>query len=185
MKRTPFFMLFGLLALVLVACYSDDDENRFISLNIEDALIFENDGNYMVGDTIFVELNFDRYLDEEGFPNKLDIFESSGAESFRYNFSLNKFSEISDGFRRVEISPEFLIPEKGTVDGFNEATAQLNPERTRYESRIGIILAEAGRFELDMTFIALYSDVYREDRVQIEIQHTFLNTIPNFEFEVN
>lgn len=180
-----YFVVVGLLGILGTGCYSDDDSNRFIVLNVQDAIVFENDQDYVVGDTIYVELNFSRYLDEEGFPNKLDIFESTGAESFRYDFGLNRDSDLAEGFRRIEISSEFLLPEKGTADGFGSATAQLNIERTRYESRFGIILAEAGRFELDMAFIYLYSEAYFEDKVQIEILHDFVNTVPNFEFTVN
>lgn len=184
MKRITFIVL-TLLLIAMVSCYRDDDSNRYISLAIQDAVIFENNQNYTLRDTIYVELNFDRYLDEKGYPNKLDIFESSGAESFRYDFGLNRDSDIAEGFRPVEISPEFLLAEKGTVDRFGSATAQLNPERTRYESRIGIILAEEGTFELDFTFINLYSTAYLEDKVEIEILHNFSSTPPNFQFTVS
>lgn len=183
MNRIPFIVL-SILAIMAVSCYGDDDPNRYISLVIQDALVFQNDENYTVGDTLYIELDFDRYLDEEGYPNKLDVYESSGAESFWYDFALNRSSDLSNGFQRVEISPEFLLPEKGTVNGFGDATAQLNPERTRYESRIGLILAEEGTFELDLLFISLYSEAFFDDRVQIEIQHTFSGTPPSFQFTV-
>lgn len=184
MKRATFIVLASLL-IAMVSCYRDDDSNRFISLAIQDAVIFENNQNYTVGDTIYVELSFSRYLDEEGFGNKLDIFESSGADNFRYNFGLNRDSDLAEGFQRIEISPEFLLAEKGTVDGFGEATAELNAERTRYESKIGVILAEEGTFELDLTFLYLYSAAYLDDKVQIEILHNFSSAPPNFQFTVS
>jgi hypothetical protein len=174
-----------ILCLIFVSCYSDDyDSNRFISLSIEDAVIFDNDENYVVGDTIFVDLNFSRYLPEEGFSNLLDIYESSGADIYYYNYGLNKFSELSNGFQRVNIDSEFLFAEKGSIDVFERGGVVLNADETLYESRIGLVLAEAGRFQFDFEFLNIYSDNYSRDKVQIELRHGFTGTPPSFEFTV-
>ena len=173
------------ICMLILGCNSyDDDVNGYIFLEIQDAFSFENSQEYVVGDTIYVELNFDRYLDENGFSNKLDIFESSGSELFWYDFAVNKFSELSERFNRVDISPEFLFAEKGTVGGFERATAQLNQDKTLYESRIGIILVETGRFEFDFEFLYIRSNNFFEDKVQIEIQHLFTGDPSIFEFNV-
>lgn len=180
-----YLILFAAVCILSFGCSFEDDGGN-IFLEIEDALIFENNQNYVVGDTLYVELNFSRYLDEAGFSNKLDVLESSGSEDFHYDFSVNKFSELSNGFTRIDISPEFLFAEKGTVGVFGPttATAQLNSAKTQYESRIGLVLVETGSFELDLRFLRIRSNVFSEDRVQIEIQHRFMGIPPNFEFEV-
>jgi len=172
-----------LVCIVFFGCYEDDDESRR-TLSIQDAITFENEQNYVVGDTIYVTLNFSRYLDEEGFTNQLDIYESSGSESFRYDFEVQKFSELAGGFQFVPVDSEFLFAEKGVVNEFGGASAVLNEARTTYESRIGLVLAESGRFLLDFQFLNLSSTNFSEDRVQIEIQHFFVDNQPNLEFTV-
>lgn len=176
-------IVFIILCTFFVACKYDDD-GSYISLEIQDAIVFENNLNYVVGDTIFFELSFSRYLDEQGFPNKLDVYESSGADSFFYDFDLNKFSEQAGGFRRIDIADNLIFSEKGTVTGFGGVSADLDDERANYESRVGIILAETGRFQLDLNFYSLRSSAYSEDRVQIDIQHRFTGNQPDFEFTV-
>jgi len=165
-----------------VGCYYDDD-GGYISLEIQDAITFENNLNYVVGDTLFFELNFSRYLDEAGFTNKLDVFESSGVDSFYYYYSLNKFSEQAGGFREIAVADEFVYAEKGTIRN-GGADAKLNPDMTVYESRVGIILVETGSFQLDFDFFRLNSFGYSQDKVRIDIEHTFSSGINKFEFEV-
>lgn len=174
------------LGILLAGCFSDDGiSNRYVNLQITDALVFENDQVYSVGDTIYIDLNFNRYLDEAGFSNKLDIYESSGSDSFQYEISLEKFSELSNGFRAIVVSPEFLFAEKGTIDEFGRTLAQLNNDTSQYESRVGLILREAGRFNFDFRFLYIESSDYFEDKVQIYIEHNFSNSDGIFEFTVN
>jgi len=173
------------ICLTIVSCYSDDyGSNRYVSLSIKDAIEFENLENYVVGDTIFIDLNFSRYLAEEGYDNLLDIYESSGSETFNYNFAFSKFSELSNGFRSIAIDPNFIVVEKGNVGEYSGASALLNADQSAYESRIGLILAEAGRFRFDYDFFYIQSDSFSNDHVQIEIEHSFTGTPPNFEFTV-
>ncbi len=159
--------------ILLVGCYSgDDDDGRYVFLTTEDALTIDNQENYVVGDTIFFEVKFSRYLKEEGFDNLLDIYESTDAEEFRYSFGLGKFSNFSDDYENINIASDYLLAEKGTVyRGFyNEAQAVLNREKTQYESRIGIILAETGDFRFDFGYLGIYSES-DYDNVIIEIQN--------------
>ncbi len=174
------------LCVLLSGCYSDDDfSNSHVNLQITDALVFENDQVYSVGDTIYIDLNFSRYLDEVGFSNQLDVYESSGSESFQYDLRLEKFSELSNGFRPIAVSPEFIFAEQGTADEFGRTLAQLNNEKSQYESRVAIILPEAGRFNFDFRYLYLESIDYFEDKVRIYIEHNFSNSDGIFEFTVN
>ena len=160
--------------LLLIGCYSgDDDSNRYVLLTIEDALTIENEENYVVGDTIFFELKFNRYLAEEGYDNLLDVYESTNAEEFRYSFGLGKFSTFSNDYVNVNVASDYLFAEIGTVyRGFyNEAYAVLNAEKTQYESRIGVVLAETGEFRFDFGYLGINS-AYNRDNVSIEIQNT-------------
>jgi len=169
---------------VFAGCFSQDDLGRNIFLEVNDAIIFENNRSYILGDTIYVDVKFSRYLDETNQANKLDIFKSSGSEAFRYDFRLNKFSTLSNDFQRISISPEFIFAEKGTLDDFNSFRATLNPENDLYESRIGIILGETGIFRLELNFVAFSSDNFSRDNVFIDIRNRFTQENMDFEFVV-
>jgi len=174
-------VLVGLLVFtfLFVGCTSrDDDFNNVVRLQIEDAVEFENKKNYIVGDTIFFELNFSRYLKEDGYSNLLDIYETTGAEEFHYSFALNKFSDFSNSYTRVFIDPEFIFDQKGTAfDQYSGVTVILNQEKNFYESKIGLILAEAGKFKFDFDFLYL-NNRYVQDKISVEIQHVFTETDP-------
>jgi hypothetical protein len=173
-------------ALFLIGCISQDfDENRYITLKIEEAITVENNVNYAVGDTLFFEVNFSRYLEEEGYNNLLDIYQSSGSSAFRYFYQVSKFSDLSNDFQGIDVSPDFILVEKGTSNDSGAAFADLNNEKTQYESRIGVILAEAGTFELNFDRSTFYSYSFLSDKVEIDIINTFSNGIDKFEFTVN
>ena len=189
MKKAYLFI--SVVVLVLLLGCSFDDDNRFINLEIQDALVFDNNENYSVGDTLYIELNFSRYLDEEGFSNKLDVFESSGIVSFEYDdISLFKFSESDNRFQIATLAPEFLFAEKGSIDDSGIVSVELNMETAQYESRIGVILQEVGRFSFSgLEFLFLFDRLSRQssddERVRISIRHRFSGTPPNFEFTVS
>ena len=177
-------LLLSILGLFLWGCYSDDDY-QFVQLRIQDSLSLENEKNYVVGDTIFFELNFSRYLDEDGFSNKLDVFETTGALSFHYPMVLEKFSPQANGDTQIIVANNLIVEEKGRlVDDFNTLSALLNEEQDLYESRIGIILAETGNFRFSFDFFTLYPES-NGDRIGLSITHNFTSiNVEDFEFEV-
>lgn len=174
-------------SLVFLGCYSDDDGDsfRFIQLEIEDAITLENESNYVVGDTIFFELKFSRYLEERGFSNLLDIYETTDSDEFSYSFGVLKFSSFTNNFDRIAIDSDFIFIEKGIgFDGFSGTAAVLNQEQNEYESRVGLILQEAGNFRFDFEFITLFPE-FVQGKVNLDIQHRFTTAQPeDFEFTV-
>ncbi|MGB6151203.1 MAG: hypothetical protein WBG48_04360, partial [Pricia sp.] len=166
------------LSVMFFGCFSDDDAYRNTRyLSISDAIVFDNQENYVVGDTLFFELEFSRYLPEEGYTELLDIFETSASEVFGYSFGISKFSTFSNNFEFVNIAPEFILATRLTdTDYFGggytgNMAAQLNEERSRYTSKVGIILVEEGRYALDFSNIT-FSTGYHSGIVNIDIYHT-------------
>ena len=177
--------------VLLVGCLSreDDSFNRSVSLDILDAFTFQNEKEYAVGDTIYFELSFSRYLPEDGYPNLLDIYETTDEEQFGYSFSFEKFSEQESGFRAVNIDPQFIIAEKNDITNnfyFSDlgTIATLNDAKDTYESRVGIILKEAGvfRFDFENTY---FNTPYNYNKVQLGIWHGISDReAVDFEFSV-
>jgi|GEM_PF-1442868 len=187
MKNFRQLLIIG-FAITFLGCYSGDDDYFLRNVEVADAFVFENAGNYVVGDTIYIELNFSRYLKEENYANLLDIYETTGSEKFNYSLLFSKFSSFSNSFETIGIADEFLFAEKGEVLGIsNEVKVVLNGARTMYESRIGIVLAETGDFNFDVDYYSfyLYPENVGEDKVFFEVWHRFTDTdTDKFEFTV-
>lgn len=170
--------------LFLFGCYYEDDY-VFVDLQIQDALIFENEKSYVVGDTIFFSLRFSRYLEEEGFSNKLDVFETTGAQSFNYPLNLEKFSPQSNSYVFIEVANDLLVAQEGRIGNQNNTLeATLNEANDSYESSAGLILAETGNFRIFFDFFTLHPNT-EGDRINLLINHSLSNTsLSDFEFEV-
>lgn len=168
--------------LLFLGCYSgDDDSSRYIRLQISDAVVVENEENFVVGDTVFYEIRFSRYLEEEGYDNLLDIYETTGADEFYYSYGLNKLSSFTNNYERINIDSNFIIIEDGGQFG---VSAVLNDEQTEYVSRVGIVLQEEGDYRFDFDYLDFYSE-YVSGKVQVDIEHEVLTTaIEDFEFTV-
>jgi len=100
-------------SFLFLGCYSGDDDSGPIDVTINDAIVVENEGDFKVGDVIFFEIRFSRFLEEEGFDNLLDIYETTGLDLFSYSYGFSKFSTFINGFERVNIDSDFIIIEEG------------------------------------------------------------------------
>lgn len=181
-----------LFCLILTSCFSSDDYDEFgrnIAVDVQDAFIFDNQENYVVGDTIFFEQKFSRYVNEEGFDNLLDVYDTTNDEAFEYSFSLDKFSGFSNNYAPVLIDSKYIITSNGNVtplyyfDGLG-IVSELNSTKDAYESRVGVILAEVGKFRLNLDYV-YFRNGYDYNKIHLDIQHKFSegNTI-DFDFIV-
>lgn len=176
--------IIGILGVVLVSllwiqCSPPDDDVYWdsVQLVIEDHLKVENNENYIVGDTLFFELDFSRYLPEEGESNLLDIYETSGANEFSYSFDLLKYSTFSESYQGLWLDDKYVIAEKGIANYSSQVSVILNSGTNIYESRIGVILAEEGEYQLDFDYLNLYSG-YTSDKPSVGIEHTITENNP-------
>ncbi len=167
-----------IFSILMVGCFSSDDEGfgRNIQVKVSDAFVVENNKNYTVGDTIFFDQKFSRYVEEEGFSNLLDVFETTNDEAFGYSFGLEKFSEFSNNYTSVFIDEQFIIATKVDIDfyyyGGYGVAAILNDTQDAYESRVGIILPEAGEYRLNLENV-YFSNGYDNDVIHLDITHRF------------
>ncbi|WP_276168973.1 hypothetical protein [Zobellia alginiliquefaciens] len=170
-----------LLGLFLVGCYHDDDGgSSYIYVEALDAFTFEAEDEYVVGDTIFFSQKFSRYLKENGYSELLDVYETTKAEQFGYSFDLQKFSEFSNTYVSISIDSKYLLTtELDTSDYYysNYGTiAELNDQKDAYESKVGIILPESGKFKLDFSNVQFRSQFYHHlynENISLSIAHQF------------
>ena len=175
-----------LLSLLMAGCFSNDDDSaiNYIDLQVEDVFVFDDQTEYVVGDTIFFSQKFSRYIKEEGYNELLDIFETTKDNQFAYSFNVKKFSDFSNTYVNVSIDPEYIITSgESPTDYFfyNDyvTVAKLNEAEDAYESRVGVVLQEIGSFQLDLSFVYFRNgfDYNNKESVDLDIRHRF--TSPN------
>ncbi|MAU71405.1 MAG: hypothetical protein CML04_04850 [Pseudozobellia sp.] len=176
MRLFKFFLsLFS--SLLFLGCLStDDDEYRPIWLTAQNAFDFPLQNEFSVGDTLYVEQYFSRYLPEEGYEELLDVYETTKDEEFGYSFQIEKYSNLSQDYNWVDLDPQFILGNK--VDGgYNsvEILALLNSSRDAYESRFGIVLAEAGSFRLNLSHVIFHNGYDQANEIYLDIRHEFSN----------
>ncbi|MDO5971900.1 hypothetical protein Q4Q35_19025 [Flavivirga aquimarina] len=176
-----FVLIISLIGLFMIGCFSGDDDYGYSpSVAISDAFSFENEENYQVGDTLFFNLNFSRYLDEDGYDNELDIYETSNSEEFFYNPDFRKFSSFSDLYESVSIRQELFYSPNETTN-----VAKLNTGTNTYESQMGIILAEAGEYSISFNSVHISSGIpYYSENVDVNITNFSKNTPETYYFTV-
>ncbi|WP_291864985.1 hypothetical protein [Maribacter sp.] len=181
MKKVIVSISILFLAVLGMQCSPPDDDVYWnnVEVDIKDAIKVENKVSYVVGDTLFFELNFSRYLPEEGYSSLLDLYETSGVDEFSYNFEVRKYSAFSDDYVGVNIDEQYIIAEKGMISYYSQPAAILNNDTDMYESRIGVILIEEGDYQLDFDYMYI-SSVYNTDKPTVGINHTITKNNPLF-----
>ncbi|BFP39456.1 hypothetical protein FGF1_03010 [Flavobacteriaceae bacterium GF1] len=181
MKKSVVCIL-GLMGLTVIACFSgyDDDYYHYPWITIADAFTFENEKNYQVGDTIIFTLSFSRYLDEDGYDNKLDIYETSNSKAFFYSPDFRKLSIFSNSYEGVFVKEELFYSPNETVN-----VARLNTGTNTYESRMGIILVEEGEYSLSFDAVNFNSNTpYYSEHIEVNITNFSKDTPETHYFRV-
>ncbi|NJB36610.1 hypothetical protein [Croceivirga sp. JEA036] len=171
--------ILSLCGLILVgSCISDDD--FFVPLlTIEDAFTFENQENYQVGDTIYFTFEFSRYLPEDGQPNLLDIFESTGETDFYYDVEFSKFSSFSNSYQRIFAEESNYYSPDGETN-----LASYNPDTETYTSTTAIVLVEPGEYLLNFNGVYISNYNYTPNKVYLNIQNIGVNSPQEYFFTV-
>ncbi len=181
MKKSTVLVL-GLLGLLfMMGCFSvDDDIIYYPRVDIYDAFTFENKESYKIGDTIFFDVSFSRFLDENGYDNKLDIYETTNSKKFFYTPFFQKFSTFSDSYEGVYVREGLLYSPNGAIN-----VAKLNTNTNIYESRMGIILVEEGEYAISFNSVSFHSYVpYFSENVDVYITNFSDNTPKTYHFTV-
>ncbi len=177
MKKFTYIAL-AFSALFLSAC---DDEDGFYNekyANTGELVTIDIQPAYSVGELLYVEADFGRNLPEEGFPQLLDIYETtSGAPGFVFSYILEK--ETSAGvWQAVSINSNQLVIGAGSAQASSYVlgTAAYNPVDETYEYSVGYPLTSAGNYRLSF-------GVNSDSRNKIELRsrtqgnNLFLNLI--------
>lgn len=137
---------------MLTSCWSEDDSSNYknINLNIPNLIQFETQPTFNINDYVYFNINFSRYLPEQGYSDLLDIYKTTGATNFIFNFNLYKKSAYNI-YEKVNFST-FYILDKGAIENtyYSNGFALYNDINKMYEFRAGIQLLEQGNYKLEI-----------------------------------
>lgn len=183
-------VLFAFIGLALfTGCSGDDDFYNAKYLSIPNLIEIEHQETFNVGDVLWVNTNFSRFLDEPNQTTPLDIYQTTGGASFSFVYGLEK--KAADG-TWIQISLEnSMIEDQGGLisDYFAIAESIYNPATETYDFRAGIPLTEAGEYRIVFGFtevsrLELTSNNPTDSATYLNIQTT-ANNLTNSYYNFN
>lgn len=159
-----------LIALFTVSCTTYDDiEPYYNSINIQvpNLIQIETQTNYHLQDTLFVNALFSRYLPESNYPDLLDIYKTTKADKFIFQYSLYKKTAYNN-YTQINVS-NHIAQIKGSFHNYYVASLY-NPFNQKYELRFGIPLLERGEYKLMINKeMHSYDDYYANEGIPVNI----------------
>ncbi|MBU3682358.1 MAG: hypothetical protein FGM16_10535 [Flavobacterium sp.] len=154
MKRIQ-LLLFFVFGIGVTACSSkDSDFYNEIAITVPEIVTLENQNSYQINDTVWIQSNFSRYLQESNQTKLLDVYATTGeASGFIFPFFIEK--KQTNGDWTFYALGTNLIEKKGIsqeYSGYYVGTSVYNNAGEKYEFRSGIKLTEAGEYRLNFGY---------------------------------
>lgn len=136
---------------LLSSCTDTTDEDSYyqktIRLSVNNYIKVYTQSTFNVGDKLYIESIFSKLQDEQGYPNKLDIFKTTNSRQFSFYFTLEK-KVFNGNWTNINFNAtDFETGGLGSIN-YNLAICELNTSNTQYEFYKGIILQETGEYRL-------------------------------------
>ncbi len=165
-RKVVLIVLLGILTFSLIACYRDDGYYRNVQVELQNAVTFQEKEIYQIGDTLYFDVGFSRYVEEQGYSNLLDIYATTKETKYGYNFWLSKFSAQSGGYNTISINLSSTLFNGKVLDSnYYDFYSELDTEKEEYVSQIGIVLKEEGDYTLEVSGLHGYD--YNPDEVDL------------------
>ena len=141
--------------VMLASCSSkDNDFYNEIAISVPEIVTIESPTSLLVNDTVWMQANFSRYLQEANQSKLLDVYATTGAApSFAFPFFIEK--KQGNGDWTFYPLGNNLVEKKGRAreySGYYVGTSLYNEQNLLYEFRSGFRLTEAGEYRLNFGF---------------------------------
>lgn len=135
--------------LILIGCNNADDEfYNSVFIEVPNLIEVETQSSYAVDDVLWINTNsFSKLLTEPGQSQPLDVFLSTGADTFKFAYYLEK--QNGSNWELVDPTGN-LVNNLGTAVILNGITgfSTLNNSNNIYEFRNGIRFTQTGNYRL-------------------------------------
>lgn len=155
MKKLFYIVLFS-SSFFLNSCDTNDDgfyNNAYLDAN--NLVTIETQPSYTVGDYLYVDANFSRYLpDTENLATLLDVYHTTnGATQFAFSYAIER--QIStDNWEIVSVNDNQLNVVQGLASNgaFVYGVCVYNTTNQNYEYRVGFPLLSTGNYRLSFGY---------------------------------
>jgi len=132
---------------IMISCNNADDEfYNSVFIEVPNLIQVETQTNFEVDDVLWINTNaFARVLNELGQTENLDVFLTTGAESFKFAYFIEK--QNGTEWEMYNLSGN-LINDKGSAVILNGITGFPTINNNLYEFRNGIKLNQTGNYRL-------------------------------------
>jgi hypothetical protein len=143
------------IIVMLASCSSkDNDFYNEIAISVPEIVTIESPTSLLINDTVWMQANFSRYLQEANQAKLLDVYVTTGAApSFAFPFFIEK--KQGNGDWTFYPLGNNLIEKKGRAreySGYYVGTSLYNEQNLLYEFRSGFKLTEAGEYRLNFGY---------------------------------
>ena len=141
-----------MVAILVSNCNTNDDgfyNNVFIDAS-NLVTIQAHAPSYAIGEKIYINANFSRYLTENGSP--LDIFKSTGANEFAFSYVIEKQSGANWDVVSVPDNQLDIVKGNAQNGSYVYGICEFNSTTNTYEYRVGFPLLSAGTYRLSFGY---------------------------------
>lgn len=155
MKKLFYIVLFSSSFLFNSCVTNDDGFYHNVYLEANDLVTIETQTSYNVGDYLYIDADFSRYLpDANNLGTLLDIYKTTnGATQYAFSYVIEKKINATD-WEVVSVADNLLNITKGSA--FNGAyvygLCQYNTADETYEYNVGFPLQTAGNYRLSFGY---------------------------------
>lgn len=151
MKKLHYILLISFGFLVSNCDTNDDGFYNNVFADVPNLVSIEaHSPNYTVGEKLFINADFSRYLNDGAL---LDIFKTTGASQFAFSYVIEKQTNASL-WEVVAVNDNQLDIIKGMAQNgsYVYGLCQYNAVTERYEYRVGFPLLAAGTYRLSFGY---------------------------------
>lgn len=140
------------MALLVTNCNTNDDvfyNNVFVEAS-NLVSIQSHAPSYTVGEKLYINANFSKYLNENGSP--LDIFKTTGANEYTFSYVIEK--QTGTNWSVVSVADSQLDIVKGNAQNgsYVYGLCEYNATAETYEYRVGFPLLSTGTYRLSFGY---------------------------------
>jgi len=148
-----FYSLTAVALLSLTACDSDDDGfYNTVYVQSQDLMYIGNpSANYSVGESIEINSIIDRFIDEPGQTEPLDILQTTGADQFQFSYLLEKRNAGGE-WEVVDVTGHHdEVIGDAAIGFFIQGLLDYNEITEQYRYQANLELWQTGQFRLNFS----------------------------------